>query len=322
MGYAAILIGIGLGGGFVAGLLGLGGSILLVPLLLGIPARLGYEPLPVRAVAAISLVHVAFAAGAAVLLQPQERTRTGAMGMAGPLAALAGGLLSARLLNGTLLFLFALVATAATGLLLVPRRPAPASGRPGVAGPLVAATAGLATGLVGAAGGFLLAPFLQYTLRTPAAKSAALRIALASALAGLVGKGLTGQVDWGLAAALVVGTLPGTWWGGEVSRRLNPRSIRWAALAAALLATLWVWGQVVDLRVFRPSFLYLTALLAGLLVPVWIFARTYQGASVQGPALRAGGRRGGPDPQQPGLRDGGTGRLPGAPPGGGHEPVE
>lgn len=292
MGFSALLIGIGLAGGFVAGLLGLGGSVLLVPLLLGVPRFLGFEPLPMRAVAAISLVHVAFAAGAAVLLRPHTRDRTGPMALVGALASLLGGLLSAGLANGSLLLLFALAATVATGLLLVPRRPVKAGGSGAVgggwAGPAVAGVAGLATGLVGAAGGFLLAPFLQYTLRSRGAHGAALWIALVSALSGLLGKLLTGQVPLGLAAALVVGALPGTWWGGEVSGQLDPRWLRTGALMAAGLATFWVWGQALPLHHFRATYLYLAALLAGMLVPVWIWAKTYRGASVPGPLVRLG----------------------------------
>ncbi len=46
-----------------------------------------------------------------------------------------------------------------------------------------------------------------------------------SGLAGALGKAVTGQVDWGLALALVVGTLPGAWIGAMVSRRTHAESL-------------------------------------------------------------------------------------------------
>lgn len=316
MGYAALFIGIGLAGGFVAGLLGLGGSILLVPLLLGIPPAIGYAPVSMRAVAAISLVQVAFAAGASVLLHldprakaARARSATTPAAVAGA-AALAGGLLSARIPSGTLLVLFALTSTVATILLLIPRREAEEGGEEAPAGwgplALVAGVAGLVTGLVGAAGGFLLVPFLQYMLRFPArtAQSTALRVVLIAALAGLSGKLLTGQIPVGLAAALVLGALPGAWWGGEVSGRLDPRGLRWAALIMATVATLWVWVQVEPglLRTFRPQYLYLIALATGIISPVWVYARTYRGMRVAGPYLRPMGTL---------MREGATMNRPG-----------
>ncbi|MFZ5828233.1 MAG: TSUP family transporter [Bacillota bacterium] len=315
MGYAALLIGIGLAGGFVAGLLGLGGSILLVPLLLGIPPALGYAPLDMRAVAAISLVQVAFATGAALLLHRGGGRVEAAidwwMGGAGAAAALAGGLLSAGVASASLLGLFAVTATVATVGLFFPRRePARAGGYGGLRrGPaaLVAGVTGLMTGLVGAAGGFLLAPFLQHLLRVspPSAQSAALRIVLVSAAAGLAGKLLTGQVPLGLAAALVLGALPGAWWGGEVSRMLDPRRLRWGALGAASIATLWVWGQAAPVLAaqFHPGYLYLIALAVGIITPVWVYARTYLGARVAGPYLRPMGTLMGEDGSmtQPGI---------------------
>ncbi|MFZ5816418.1 MAG: TSUP family transporter [Bacillota bacterium] len=297
MGYAALLIGIGLVGGFVAGLLGLGGSVLMVPLLLGIPPALGYAPLTMRATAAISLVHVAFAAGAALLVRADglHRRPLRWMGAAGGAAALAGGLLSARATSGALLLLFAATATVATVLLLIPRREVPAQPVERAGGAvLIAGLTGLVTGLVGAAGGFLLVLFIQYVLRLPApmAQGSALRIVLISALAGLAGKLATGQVPPALAAALVLGALPGTWWGGEVSARLDPRRLRWAALAAAAVATVWVWGEALPQlsRRIQPGHLYLAALAAGFGVPILIFARTYRAARATGPCLRPAGR--------------------------------
>jgi len=50
------LAALGFVGAFVAGLLGVGGAILMIPLLLYVPPWIGFPPLDVMAVAAISMV--------------------------------------------------------------------------------------------------------------------------------------------------------------------------------------------------------------------------------------------------------------------------
>ena len=48
----------GLGGGFLSGLLGLGGAIFMIPLLLYVPPILGVGHLDIKQVAAVSMVQV------------------------------------------------------------------------------------------------------------------------------------------------------------------------------------------------------------------------------------------------------------------------
>jgi hypothetical protein len=49
---------LGLGGGFLSGLLGLGGAIFMIPLLLYVPPILGVGHLDIKQVAAVSMVQV------------------------------------------------------------------------------------------------------------------------------------------------------------------------------------------------------------------------------------------------------------------------
>ncbi len=50
------IFSLGLGGGFLSGLLGIGGGVLIFPLLLLVPPALGLAPLAVKAAAAITAV--------------------------------------------------------------------------------------------------------------------------------------------------------------------------------------------------------------------------------------------------------------------------
>src|SRR5262249_10393084 len=56
--FAATLLGLGLGGAFLAGLLGVGGAIIMIPLLLYVPPFFDVGKLSVKAVAGVTMVQV------------------------------------------------------------------------------------------------------------------------------------------------------------------------------------------------------------------------------------------------------------------------
>ncbi|MCK5192959.1 MAG: TSUP family transporter, partial [Desulfobulbaceae bacterium] len=56
MGIYTLLSGLGLITGFLSGLLGIGGGIVMAPLLLYVPPLFGFEPLPMRIVAGLTIV--------------------------------------------------------------------------------------------------------------------------------------------------------------------------------------------------------------------------------------------------------------------------
>lgn len=297
----ALLIGIGIAGGFVAGLLGLGGAVVLAPLLLAVPASLGSSGFAMRDVASITLVYGLL--WAAVSLWSRRAPRGAGLqrslppGLAGAGAGLAGGLLSARLSGRTLLFLYAAFATVAGLLLLVPRRSAGrtrARRRRWSWGAIAAvAGTGMMAGLVGAAGGFLLEPLVARLVQPRrAAETAVVGIVLLSAAGGLVGKGLTGQLNLWLAGPLVGGAIPAAWWGGELARQLSPRRLAWAALACTWAAAAGLWLLALPdlgLRV-RPGHLYLLAVVPAALAALWLAGRRRWGLAVSAPRIRTPGR--------------------------------
>jgi len=67
------LLLLGLGRGFLSGLLGLGGAIFMIPLLLYVPPLLGVGHLDMKQVAAISMVQVLFAPLSGVIVHHKNR---------------------------------------------------------------------------------------------------------------------------------------------------------------------------------------------------------------------------------------------------------
>ncbi|MFE9247123.1 sulfite exporter TauE/SafE family protein [Nocardiopsis sp. NPDC006938] len=204
--------------GLALGLLGGGGSILMVPLLTYVA---GMEP---KEAIAASLFVVGVTSLVSVVAHARRgnvRWRTGLVfGAAGMAGALGGGLVGGHLPGTLLMVAFALmmVATAVT-MIRGRRTPRDGGSEPGplplrriVVDGLVV---GAVTGLVGAGGGFLVVPALVLLggLAMPVAVGTSLLVITMKSFAGLTGYLTTVSLDWGLVAAVtavaVVGSLLG-----------------------------------------------------------------------------------------------------------------
>jgi uncharacterized membrane protein YfcA len=195
----AELLALGCCTGFLAGLLGVGGGMMLVPFVTLILSHRGVESaLAVKMAIATSMATILFTS----LSSLRAHHRLGAVrwdlvrGLAPGIVVmgLATGAFLFPLIKGALLALcFAgFVGFAATQMLL-DKKPSPSRQIPGLAGRLGAgALIGTLSGLVGAGGAFVSVPFMTWCnvpIRNAVATSAALGfpIALASTLGNLAG---------------------------------------------------------------------------------------------------------------------------------------
>ena len=244
-----LLVILGFGGAFLSGLVGVGGAIVMIPALLYVPPLAGLGDLGIKAVAGITIVQV-FAASIVGLVGHRASIDSSlflAIAPAMVTASFLGALVSELLSPTILTFVLAVLATAATIVLLAFRKRTVAEIEEATAfnaGAAAAAGAavGFSAGLIGAGGAFLLIPVMLYGLGIPVRLTlgTSLGVLTVSAAAGLLGKVLTGQVDWALALALVLGSLPGARVGAFVSRRTS---------TDRLVAILGVLTAAVALRV-------------------------------------------------------------------------
>jgi hypothetical protein len=253
---ALTLVGLGLGGGFLSGLLGLGGAIFMIPLLLYVPPLLGLGRFDMRQVAAISMVQVLAASLTGVLVHNRNRFVSKSllitMGVCNAIGNLAGSLYSRRTESSFLLAVFATLAVIASVVMFVPRREQGTDvspdgleyNRPAAIG--VSLAIGTFGGMVGAPGAFIYIPVMIYLLNIPTriVIGSTLGIVFLGAIAGTIGKMVTGQILWPAAIALVVGTVPGARLGGAVSKKIDVRYLR-IVIAAIIAATgVKMWHQI------------------------------------------------------------------------------
>ena len=188
------LIILGIGTGFLAGLLGIGGGMVMVPFLTFIMSSRGASPdLAVKMAIATSMATIIFTSVSSV----RAHHKRGAVRwdiVKGLAPGIVGGAMVASLgvfalLKGSWLAIFfgLFVGFSATQMFL-DKKPAPTRQMPGPGGQLAAGgVIGFLSGLVGAGGGFISVPFMGWcnvAMHNAVATSAALGfpIALANAL--------------------------------------------------------------------------------------------------------------------------------------------
>lgn len=240
-------IPLGLATGGLLGTIGAGGSVLTVPALVYL---LG-QPVGPATTASLAIV----AANAAVGAGSNWRAGTLDLRLAGGFgaASIGGALVGARLnrlADGeTILFLLALVMLASAWSLW--------RGRPEGAGtPTLSRRArialvtglglgvGVMTGFFGVGGGFLIVPVLVLLLGLPVrtAIGTSLLIITITALAGLGGHLVGGEIDWPLTITFGAAGMVGAWAGARTGRRMSSErlqrlfAILLIAIAAFLLA--------------------------------------------------------------------------------------
>ena len=252
---ALTLLLLGLLGAFVAGLLGVGGAIVMIPLLLYVPSLLGVGQLSVKAVAGVTMVQVLVAALSGMLAHRRygavNRELAWVGGSAMAAGSLAGAVLSAAVHEWWLLLVFSLMVTVAGPLMLMP---ADLVGPPLLESEgfsrlriaVVSGGVGVAAGLVGAGGAFLLVPLLLVVVRVPIRVTigSSLAITAMAAAAGVAGKLVTEQVPYGPAVAVALGAVPGAQLGAAVSRRLSGEQLKLTLGVTITIIAVRVWWNV------------------------------------------------------------------------------
>jgi uncharacterized protein len=222
---------IGAVGGALSGMLGVGGAVILLPLLTtfaGLTLKEASNITVVQVVASSLIGWWSYRRGGLV------HTRLAVvMGLAGAIGGFAGGYGTGRFTDGQLEVIFLGVVLMAIALLFIPIKDVAALGDDmphfnvllalGIGG-----IVGILAGLLGAGGGFLIVPLMLVGLRMPVhlAIGSSSIVKLITSSFAYAGKLLGTHIDPFLAATLLVSSVPFTYLGTYIAKRSSARVLR------------------------------------------------------------------------------------------------
>lgn len=220
--------------GLSLGLLGGGGSILTTPILVYV---LGMEP---RAAIASSLFIVGVTSTVGLMAHARARRvrwKTGLLfGIAGMVGAFTGGLIGDWIPGPVLMLLFATMMIATATAMIRGRTPSANESQAqddGAGLPIarilpVGFLVGLATGLVGAGGGFLIVPALNLLGGLPmvAAVATSLLVIGMNTASGLTGALMSVTLDWPIVLAFTGVAVAGSLLGARITGRIPEQALR------------------------------------------------------------------------------------------------
>jgi hypothetical protein len=228
---------ISLVGGFLSGFLGLGGAVVIVPLMLNIPPLFNVGALTMKSVAGLSMVQAFFSSISGLIIHGKNRFVHYQIllyvGISMGISSLLGSYFSKYLNNDIILIIFAATILLSLALLLLERNQNDNEELSDVVvnKKLLIPTGvavGAISGIVGAGGGFILIPIMTKILKIPLKITigTSLGIIFIGALFGSIGKILSFQVDYILLAPVVLGSLISAQFGARVSKIAPPKILK------------------------------------------------------------------------------------------------
>lgn len=233
---------------FLSGLLGIGGGVVLTPLLLYLPPAVGIGAVPVKLITGLTVVQAISGSVLGAFRHSSygnvSRRVVLTMGPTGAAASLVGALISRDVDDRVLLGIFAVLALLTAAMLLLP---AEAQDRgtddlhlnvPLAVG--ISLVLGFLGGMVGIGAIATIIGALVYLLRVPPriAIGTSLGIGMFAAVAALIGKAATAQIDPRLAAVVAITALVASPLGAWVSIRTQPKLLMKILAAVVIVAAL------------------------------------------------------------------------------------
>ncbi|WP_342513466.1 sulfite exporter TauE/SafE family protein [Sporosarcina sp. FSL K6-1522] len=243
---------IGFIGSFISGMVGIGGSIIKYPMLLYIPPLLGLTAFTAHEVSGISAIQVFFATISGVWAYRKSgyinKTLVLYMGASILLGSFIGGYGSNLLSEGSINLVYGILATIAAVMMFVPKKglddlPIDQVTFNKWLAAVLAFIVGIAAGIVGAAGAFILVPIMLVVLKIPTRMTIATSLAITfiSSIGTTIGKITTDQVLYGPAAIMIIASIIAAPLGAKVGQKMNTKVLQWLLAVLILGTAIKIW---------------------------------------------------------------------------------
>lgn len=245
--FIIVIFLIGFIGSFISGMLGIGGSIIKYPMLLYIPPLFGLAAFTAHEVSGISAVQVFFASIAGVWAYRKSGylNKSLIIYMGGSILAgsLAGSYGSQFISEGGVNVVYGVLALIAAVMMFIPKKNIDDIPLDQVVfnkwlAVVLSFIVGIGSGIVGAAGGFLLVPIMLVVLKIPTRMTIATSLAITfiSSIGATIGKLTTGQVEYFSAVIMIIASLLAAPLGAKFGEKVNTKMLQ-GILAVLILAT-------------------------------------------------------------------------------------
>lgn len=250
--FIIILFLIGFIGSLISGMLGIGGSIVKYPMLLYIPPLFGVLSFTAHEVSGLSAIQVFFSTIGGIwvfrkgnFLNFKLITYMGSSIIVG---SFIGGYGSKLLQDETINITYGILATIAAIMMFIPRKgvddiPPQEVTFNRLVATILSFSVGIAAGIVGAAGAFILVPIMLVILKIPMRVTIATSLAITfiSSIGSVTGKLLTGQVLFWPAIILVIASLIGGPIGAMISKRMETKSLKIVLSILIIMTAAKLW---------------------------------------------------------------------------------
>lgn len=246
---------IGFVGSFLSGMMGIGGAIVKYPMLLFIPALLGFTAFTPHEVSGITAVEVFFASLSGVLAYRKSnlilKPLVLYMGISVLVGSVLGGAGSSMLSEAAVNVVYGILAVMAAVMMFIPKKGLDNQPIEEITfNRFIASSAafivGLAAGIVGAGGAFIMVPIMLVILKIPTRVTIAtsLAITLLSSVGSASGKLLTGQVPYGPALVMIIASIIAAPIGVKVSRKVNTKVLQSILAILIIASAVKIWWDI------------------------------------------------------------------------------
>lgn len=247
---------IGFIGSYISGMVGIGGSIIKYPMLLYIPPLLGLTAFTSHEVSGLNAVQVFFATIGGVWAYRKggylNKELIFYMGSSILIGGLIGSFMSNLLTENSINVVYAMLATIAVVMMFMPK-----SNDDRIddfsnvtfnrfLASILSFIVGVAAGIVGAAGAFILVPIMIVVLKIPTRMTIATSLAITfiSSIGTTIGKVVTGQVIFLPALIMVIASLIAAPLGVKIGKKMNTKFLQWILALLIMASAIKIWLDI------------------------------------------------------------------------------